>query len=375
MTLILSALAFVILLTFLILIHEVGHYSLARLFGVDVEEFGFGLPPRAKVLFKKHKTQFTLNWIPFGGFVRLRGENSMEPNERLKPGSFASVSLWKRFLILFGGVFMNLTLALVLLTIGFSYGQWIPSSYGSIEALEAAKARGEISMELGVIISGVLPDSPAASKGLSSGMRLESVNGQPVTKPEQVLELHKGKKDATYIVLTEDGEQKEVTVALQDGRAGIEISSYAKELSAPMRSIPEGFTLALQETVFVTKQTILGMGKLMQTLFTTAKVPEGITGIVGIAVLTHGSVQEGFMTYLRLVALLSLSLAILNVLPLPALDGGRLMFLVVEGVMRRPLNRKFELFANAFGFFLIIGLIVVITFNDILNLFSGNLLQ
>jgi regulator of sigma E protease len=99
------------------------------------------------------------------------------------------------------------------------------------------------------------------------------------------------------------------------------------------------------------------------------RVPEGITGIVGIAVLTHDSLQHGFMSYLRLVALLSLSLAILNVLPLPALDGGRLLFVIIEGIIRRPMNRRFELVTNAIGFFLIIGLIVVITFNDLAQIF------
>lgn len=119
----------------------------------------------------------------------------------------------------------------------------------------------------------------------------------------------------------------------------------------------------------MTDQTVRGIFSLIKSLATRAHVPEGITGIVGIWGLTYTSVQEGFMTYLRLVALLSLSLAILNVLPLPALDGGRLLFVLVEMVIRRPLNQQFELITNAVGFFLLIALILIITFNDVIHLF------
>ena len=116
-------------------------------------------------------------------------------------------------------------------------------------------------------------------------------------------------------------------------------------------------------------QTVVGIVDLLKSLALRGRVPEGITGIVGIAGLTYQSVQVGFSTYLRLVALLSLSLAILNILPLPALDGGRLMFVLVEAVIQRPLNQRFELITNTVGFFILIGLIVIITFNDVIHLF------
>ncbi len=140
-------------------------------------------------------------------------------------------------------------------------------------------------------------------------------------------------------------------------------------LSAPRRPLGKAVRLSLIETKFMTIQTVYGIGNLVHSLLTSGHIPEGITGIVGIAILTHSSVQEGLMTYLKLVALLSLSLAILNVLPLPALDGGRLVFVLVEGITRRPLNWRFEQATNAVGFFLLIGLIVAITFNDVIHLF------
>jgi regulator of sigma E protease len=177
----------------------------------------------------------------------------------------------------------------------------------------------------------------------------------------------------TYTVKTgEDySEEKNYIVRLRDGTAGIDISAYPLHLSAPDRSVFESFTLALRESWIMTVQTVKGIGQLFLSLAVRGTVPEGITGIVGIAQLTHVSVQQGFMTYLRLVALLSLSLAILNILPFPALDGGRLLFVVAEGISRRPVNRRFELATNAAGFMFLILLIVLITFYDILRLITS----
>ncbi len=370
MTLLISVLAFVLLLTLLIIIHELGHFFAARFFGVEVEEFGFGLPPKAKTLFRSGLTEFTLNWVPFGGFVRLKGENEINTEKRFDPGSFASAGFTARILILCGGVFMNFMLAFLLLTLGFSVGRWVPNFYQSIEEMQEASMRGEIVLETGVYISDVMPGGPAEKAGVIKESAIQSVDGILVHKPDDVVALQKGKSRVTYVLM--EGEEKKirsVDVSLDNGKSGIAISPFAAKLSAPLRSVPTAVTLAYKETVFMTYQTVHGIINLFSTLATKGHVPEGITGIVGIAVLTYSSVQEGFMTYLRLVALLSLSLAILNILPLPALDGGRLLFVLVEMVIRRPLNQRFELAVNAAGFFLLIGLILIITFNDVIHLF------
>ena len=371
MTVLISALAFVLLLTLLIIIHELGHYTLAKIFKVEVEEFGFGLPPKAKTLFHKGGTDFTLNWVPFGGFVRLKGENEVDSSKRFEKGSFAGASIMARILILIGGVAMNFLLAFVLLTIGFSVGRWVPNYYSSIDELRAAADRGEIELTVGVYITDVLPDSPAAKAGIVKDTAIIAVNGQAVGTPEEVIEAQTGRSSVTYTLKEgdKDAEGREVRVTLSDGKSGVAISPYAARLAAPTRPVSEAVQIAAKETVFMTVQTVYGIGNLFRSLALKAHVPEGITGIVGIAVLTYSSVQEGFMTYLRLVALLSLSLAILNILPLPALDGGRLLFVLVEMILRRPLNQRFELMTNAIGFFLLIGLIVIITFNDVWHLF------
>lgn len=370
MTILITAIAFILLLTLLILIHELGHYLMARAFGVEVEEFGFGLPPKAKKLFRSGGTDFTLNWIPFGGFVRLKGENAIDVEERYAPGSFGHASILARILILCAGVGMNFFLAFSLLTLGFSVGHWVPNFYSSIEELEQAASRGEVTMKPGIYINDVVGGSPAAKAGIVKDSVVVSIDGQVVQKPEQLLEFQKGKKQVTYVLLEgKDRVRREVVVPLEDGKSGIVISAFAAELSAPTRPLGEAVKLALHETSFMSVQTVQGIGDLVRSLVTTGRVPKGITGIVGIAVLTYGSVQEGFMTYLRLVALLSLSLAILNILPLPALDGGRLLFVLVELFTRRPVNQRVELLTNTVGFFVLIALIVVITFNDVIHLF------
>jgi len=366
----LTAVAFVFLLTLLIIIHEFGHFYAARKAGVIVEEFGFGLPPLAKTLFVSGGTKFTLNWIPFGGFVRLKGETAITQQDLTAPGSFHRASISARVVILAAGVFMNFVLAIVLLTIGFSAGRWIPT-YFTLEDMQRHAKSGIINLELGVVIEQVVSGGSAAKAGLPEKSVLLKVNDTPISLAEQVAPLQVGKRNVTYTVLTGTGTAKETTFTfpLQEGKAGVALSTVPRHVSAPLRNPWQSFLLSLRESKIMTEQTILGIGALFSSLAHTGRVPEGITGIVGIAQLTYTSVQAGFMTYLRLVALISLSLAILNFLPFPALDGGRLIFVIAEGITRRPLNRRFEAMMNTLGFSVLVLLILIITFYDIIRLF------
>ncbi len=373
MMFLLSALAFLLLLTVLILIHEMGHFFAARIFGVEVEEFGIGLPPRMKSLFWQSGTNFTVNWIPFGGFVRLKGENAMTEKDRCLQGSFGASPVYARVIILLAGVFMNLLLALIIFTVGFSVGKWVPT-YLTFEAMEAAGTRGDIHLVMGVMIDDVVSGGNAAKIGVPPRSLVRQVDGMPVESVADIPRLQEGKRAVSYTLSRIDGakvspETEEFRVALTDGKSGIVIVPYPLELSAPRRGVVTAFVLALRESYLMTEQTVFGIGKLFSSLTRTGTVPEGVAGIVGIAQLTHGAVLEGFMHYLRLVALLSLSLAALNVLPFPALDGGRLVFVLVEWIVRRPVNRVFEVTTNAVGFVFLILLILLITFNDILRLF------
>lgn len=374
MTIIISAIAFALLLSVLILIHEWGHYSAARFFGVEVEEFGFGLPPKMKSLFRRGKTEFTFNWIPFGGFVRLKGENAMTEKERRAKGSFGAASIFARSIILLAGVIMNLVLALVIFTAGFSFGNWVPT-YLSVESMEEAGRTGEIHLKMSVLIDDVISGMGAAQVGVPAKSIVRSIDGTAVKTVSDVPRLQEGKKSVTYgLSRIEEGavleEVEEFTVSLGTvGKSGIVIVPFPLELSAPDRNLVAGFSLAVRESKVMMTQTVIGIGRLFSSIARSGKVPEGIAGIVGIAQLTHGAVQEGLMHYLRLVALLSLSLAALNILPFPALDGGRLLFVLAEGISRRPVNRTFEVATNAVGFILLILLILLITVNDIFRLF------
>lgn len=370
MLLVLSTLAFFLLITGLIIIHELGHFVAARKAGVVVEEFGFGLPPKAKTLFRWKGTDFTFNWIPFGGFVRLKGENALEQHGRGEPGSFSRASIFARCVILTAGVTMNFLLAILIFIFGFTWGQWIPT-YMSLEDMQAASDRGEIHMELGVYIDDVLEGGTAKEAGVPAGSVLEKIDGQEVTGAEQVMALQEGKTEVTYTLLTGDtkDEALDVRVPVEDGKTGIYLRQLPRALSAPTRGILEGTYLAFRESKLVMVQSVLGIGKLFSSLATQGTVPEGVTGIVGIAQLTYTSVQEGLAVYVRLVALLSLSLAILNILPFPALDGGRLLFVLAELFMRGKPNRKFELVTNALGFWALLSVIVLVTLFDVLRLF------
>lgn len=374
MMFLISALAFFVLLSLLILIHEIGHYSAAKFFKVKVEEFGFGLPPKAKTLFKKDETDFTFNWIPFGGFVRLKGENALTEKERRAKGSFGAAPVHARIIILLAGVFMNLLLALIILTYGFAVGRWVPT-YLSFEDMMQAGEAGEIHLSMSVLIDEVIGGESAAKAGVPANAVLNTIDGEPVVRTEDVLRLQEGKTQVIFEVssLNEDGsvseESQNFRVTLDDEKSGIVIIPYPLDLSAPKRDIVTAFGLAIRESKVMTVQTVIGIGKLFSSLVSSGRVPDGIAGIVGIAQLTHGAVQEGFMHYLRLVALLSLSLAALNVLPFPALDGGRLIFVLVEWVTRRPVNRTLEVTTNGIGFIFLILLILLITFNDIARLF------
>ncbi len=370
MTLLLSALAFFVLITGLILIHELGHFFAARRFGVVVEEFGFGLPPRLLTVFKSRGTDFTLNWIPFGGFVRLKGEN--DPALHPSKGSFAAASIWARCVILVAGVAMNFLLALVLFTGGFAWGQWVPT-YATLDEMKAAASRGEIRLEMGILIDAVIADEGAAKAGVQPGSLLLAVNGTPITVPEDVVRLQEGKKTATYTVQlrTTPPQTKTYTVSVKEGKTGVSIRSFPTVLEGVNQPLPRAILLSLSEAKIVMEQTVIGIVHLFGSLASSGKVPQGISGIVGIAQLTNQTVQEGWMMYLRLVALLSLSLAALNILPFPALDGGRLLFVLAEGIRRKPADRSFEVTANTIGFVVLLLLIIVVTFSDVLRLFSN----
>lgn len=370
---IVAAFAFVLLLTGLILIHEVGHFLVARFSGVHVEEFGFGLPPRVLMLFHWRGTQFTLNWIPVGGFVRLRGEGATTESARMAKGSFARAGVLRRSAILLAGVGMNFLLAFLIFLVGFSVGGWVPTYRTALE-LHAARERGEIQFTPSVVIEDVVAGLGADRAGVLRQSVLLKVDTVPVYSPDDVVREQMGKKQVHYTLLSGSPPIQEhtVLVIVQEGKTGVLLRAVPRNLTALPRSIGSSSVLALRESWVVMVQTVRGMGALFLSVLRSGSVPREVTGIIGIAHLTYASVQEGVGTYLRLVALLSLSLAALNVLPFPALDGGRLLFVLLECLWQKPYSRRIELTVNMVGFSVLIGLIVLVTFYDILRLFVAS---
>lgn len=375
MVVVLSSVAFILLITGLILVHELGHYLVARWSGVEVEEFGFGLPPKAFTLFHAWGTDFTLNWIPFGGFVRLKGENGVDASAGAEKGSFTKTSIVKRSLILLAGVAMNFLVAFVIFVGGFSIGHWVPT-YLSLDEMRAAADRNELTMQTGVMIDDVLEGGGAKDAGVTPHMILLEVDTVPVRSADDVVRLQQGKQSVTYTTISpialpeEASNQVRHVVSVEEGKTGIHLRTVLLHASAPTRGPLTATLLALREVKVVTEQTVMGIIRLFISLASQGTVPQGVTGIVGIAQLTYSSVQEGFGVYLRLVALLSLSLAVLNVLPFPALDGGRLAFVLSELIVR-PGSRKVEAISNAIGFVVLLIVILLVTFYDVLRLITS----
>jgi regulator of sigma E protease len=240
----------------------------------------------------------------------------------------------------------------------------------TLEEMQDASARGDIHLKLGVVIDDVLAGGGAEDASIPKGSVLVSIDGKPVEKTQDVITFQEGKRRVTYAYLPAGSTGAQVTAAVRvdQGKTGIFLRSIPLELSAPKRNLAEAAVLSVRETAVVTSQTVLGIGRLFGSLAQKGQVPAGVTGIIGIAQLTYTSVQEGFIVYLRLVALLSLSLAVLNILPFPALDGGRLLFVLSELVVK-PGNRRIEAVTNAIGFAVLLILILIVTFYDVFRLF------
>lgn len=363
-----SILIFIIILAVLILAHEFGHFIVAKKLGVRVDEFGLGFPP--KLYGKKFgETEYTINAIPFGGFVKIFGEN---PDEESISGPDASRSLIKKprylqALVIAAGVLFNILLAWILISWGFMIG--LPSSVDSIPP-------GATFENPRVTLMQVLPGSPAEKAGLRTGDRLESlIAGDQIAENLTVEETQNfialNGKNEIAVLYERGSEQKTTTVVPEEGivpdKAAIGVSlDVIGDAKLPIhRALFEGakltgiLTTATAAAIFdFIKNLFVGQGN-----FGDVMGPVGIvkTGIVGSAI------DFGFVYLLTLTALISINLAIINLIPFPALDGGRLLFLAIEAVKRSPINPKIATAANGIGFVLLMILMVLVTYHDIIR--------
>jgi regulator of sigma E protease len=357
-----TILIFIAVLAVIILVHEFGHFFTARLFGVHVEEFGIGFPPKARVLHKdKRGTKYTINWLPFGGFVKLKGEQG---DNLTDPDSFASKPAWQRMIILVAGVGMNIALAMLIFAIGYSIG--LPKAVdGTLSS--HAKVRNAY-----IQIASVEEGSPAAQAGLASGDKLIAIDGQRLegkTSIQEITAAHPNQE--IHLLIDRNGEERTIGVtpqylAPEEARATIGIyTMYVGTVSYPF---PLSLWIGVQEASSFLWLIITSLWQMIVTLVAHQQAPTDVVGPVGIAVITGKFAQMGFVYVLQFLALISLNLAVVNVLPIPALDGGRLLFLAIEKLRGRPVDQQLEGKIHTIGFVLLLLLIAFITVRDFFNI-------
>ena len=340
-------LSFVFFFGLLVFAHEFGHFIMAKLFRVRVDEFGFGYPPRMTRLGQWRETTITLNWLPFGGFVR------MAEDDPTVESSLATKSRTTRALVLAAGSLMNLVLAVLLFSLTFMIGTLVP-------------VEGE-----GTGIYYVVPGSPAEKAGLRLGDTIVVIDGEPIDNMEEATELIGARHGQPLeIVVRRDGKVLEPILATPrvnppegEGALGVSLS-----LPLDRRSYPvwEAVPLGLRATYNVVGGMYYGLKAMFRK-----EIPFELTGPLGIYTATAEAAKSGLVRLLEFAGFLSINLFLVNLLPLPALDGGRLIFILLEwvrGGKRVPPEK--EGLVHAVGMMLLLGLMAVVTVFDYMRYFG-----
>lgn len=388
----------ILMLLGLVILHELGHFWAARRAGIEVEEFGVGFPPKAKTLAVKNGTEYTLNWLPLGGFVKLKGEHDSDTAK----GSFGAATLRQKVLVMVAGVGMNIIAAVVLLSIIAAVG--MPKVLDN----QFTVASDNKIVQQDVVISYVEPDSPAANarpfevNGFE-GSDFEAVypvQAGDVLKSLQCFACSEKVEGQTLFTIDSADKLRSITIEKSDDygpfiatltRENVEYKVYIEPLSSAEVEAskntdnPKGYIgvvpsdyikqqatwsapiVGAVTTVQFFGETLKGLGGLIADLFRGdgAKASEQVTGVVGIGYVLSELSQQGFMSVLFLTAIISISLAVMNILPIPALDGGRLFVTLLFRVLRKPLNKETEERIHGTGFALLMALFVLITILDV----------
>lgn len=357
-----TILIFVAVLAVLVLAHEFGHFIVAKRAGCRVDEFGFGFPPR---LFgwRRGETLYSVNLLPLGGFVKIKGEQGEDEQDS---DSFAHKPARTRLAILAAGVAMNLLVAIVLMQIVMGIG-----ARRIIDERVTASARVR---DHKIEVVNVLPDSPAAQAGVQTGDLLLSVEGlqgqASVTSLRDALQNQP--RMVRKVVFQRGSETKEYNIAAykipEINQYGFGVALLETGIvSYPWYVAPwKGIT----ETWFIAAETFKSFGNLIAGLVRGQPVGAQLAGPVGIAVLTREVASLGLIQLMQFIALLSVNLAIINFLPIPALDGGRALFVVIEKIRGRKVRAQLEAVVHMIGFVVLLGLIILVTYRDIVRIIS-----
>jgi regulator of sigma E protease len=361
-----SVLIFIVMLLVLIIVHELGHFFSAKRFGIRVDEFGIGFPPRALTLARRDGTDYTLNWLPFGGFVRIWGEDAVDVPENApdRGRSFGAQPAYVQAIVLAAGVGMNIAFGWLLFALAFVIG--VPGS--------ASAYPGEYVHDPALTIVAVLPDSPAAQAGLMPGDRLLDVYAQAKyveLSPENVVAFIQ-ERDGMPITFTYARKEKLETVivtpvtnvvAQEPERPAVGISmDMVATIKLPLHvALIEAASRTFNLLLLITQ----GVGGFIVSAFTLNADLSQVSGPVGIAGAVDDAAALGTVSLLIFAAVISLHLAVINLLPVPALDGGRLLFLLIETIKGSPIRPTVAKAVNAGGFILLILLMVLVTISDI----------
>ena len=343
-------LIFVLALSVLVLVHEWGHFIAARKTGVKVEEFGLGLPPR--IVGKKIKgTIYSLNWLPIGGFCKLYGEDG----DGKGTDAFNHKKPWQKMLIVLGGVIMNLVLAVVIFSVVYTI-VGIPKEIDKVK------------------IVGVSKNSPAEMAGLKVGDIILKVGDLEIKKADELIsEIGKYKgKNVKLIINNEELNiyNKEIDIFVREnppegeGAMGVAVSNTELE-KIPWYRIDKGVVVGFKEAYYWGKIIFDGVMKMIGGLL-IGNVPKDVSGPIGMYQATSAiNKNQGFLAVIHFFGIVSVNLAVVNVLPFPALDGGRIIFVLYEMLTKKKANQKFEAVVNNVGMLFLLGLILLITIGDI----------
>jgi regulator of sigma E protease len=344
---------FVLILSVLVLIHELGHYMAAKFFKMRVDEFGIGLPPRAKGLFTKWGTLFSLNWIPLGGFVKLYGEDPDDEIQAKDSQAFFNKPIPQRAAVLLAGVFMNFLLGVLAFGAVYTY-LGIPTKTDKVFVVEVAK------------------DSPAELASIKAKEEIlgfanvddfvKKIDGLKGTNVK--LEV----KDEKGVIRTVEVMPR-VNPPAGQGGLGVALSNIEMKMYPIWERPFRGVWVGLQEAWAWGKEIAGGLGTVLWGIVTGKGLPKDMAGPVGIYQVSKQAYTMGVIAVVQFMAILSINLAILNVMPFPALDGGRLFFLIVEMVIGKRLKNKFEGYVHTAGMALLLLLMAVVTVRDIIKLF------
>lgn len=369
--------AFIATILILVIIHELGHYFAAKKFNIKVLEFGFGIPPRAWGK-KIGETIWSINWLPFGGFVRLLGEDEVDKDVLDNKRSFAAQPVWKRISVVVAGVLMNLLLAWLLFYIVLG-AQGFKTKLPLLSDYKFAGVNQYV--ETSIIVGNIAPDSPAQKAGLKDGDKILALNGKKVKESSKFVEDIKASAGKPVLISVSDLQDqniREVTITPREnppaGQGALGVSL------AGMDTVNVSFDTPVQKLFAgpIYSYNLIGYsGKILgDTIGYSIKerniepVSQAVAGPVGITAVVKQilDVRNPLIPYLDFIAALSLNLAVVNVLPFPGLDGGRLLFLIIEAITRKKTHAVIEKYVHTFGLLVLLSLIVLITISDIRKL-------